>query len=59
MAAFQWRLVALCSFVVGARALVQPSASILPDLVVIGGGSAGLTAAKFGARFGKVLCTIF
>lgn len=24
-----------------------------PDIVVIGGGSAGLTAAKFGARFGK------
>ena len=28
------------------------------DLVVIGGGSAGLTAAKFAANFGKTVCLI-
>lgn len=34
------------------------SSSSTYDLVVIGGGSAGLTAAKFAANFGKTVCLI-
>ena len=29
-----------------------------PDIVVVGGGAAGLTAAKFGARFGKAVLLV-
>ena len=34
-----------------AKSLAPPLAN--PDIVIVGAGSAGLTAAKFGARFGK------
>ena len=43
-----------------ALAALSGSASLQPsyDLLVIGGGSAGLTAAKFAARFGKSVAIV-
>lgn len=45
----------LVLYLVGyATGLASPTPAVQrPDIVVIGGGSAGLTAAKFAARFGK------
>ena len=37
---------------------LNASTSTTYDLIVIGGGSAGLTAAKFAATFGKSVCLV-
>ncbi len=38
--------------------LSSPSPSTTYDMIVIGGGSAGITAAKFAATFGKSVCLV-